>query len=437
MLKGVDRLFVVALAIMTIVYVAVFGYYLQATAIRVPVYDLLGWILHYADAWQRGDWWGYLWQAHNEHRVVFSRLLLLADIAWLRGTTLPFMVFSLLCLVGMIALIVREVAASNLPAGLKLTLALCVPLLLATTYIVVDCSMPALGVYVHTAAFFVLALVLLDGADEEGQYARLRRILALLAAVGAAFGIAGGLIAWPVLLWAGWRGGLKQAWLLSIAALGLVFVALYAMGIHSRASAGSLDPTRVLRMLDYSVRFLGLPWSHAASLVWVGRIAGSFILVAGLGVIVKHGFLDAPGGRLERIGLGMVLFALLIAALAGTGRVDVASDRAMPIRYSIFAAMAELGLLITAAPWLASTWRQSRGRHVLQAGLMAASVLLLAQQLAAGRAGAAVAAQYTEAYRKFASGLWTGEMAQFVHPNRATAERGRAIVQSLGIYQTY
>jgi hypothetical protein len=133
----------------------------------------------------------------------------------------------------------------------------------------------------------------------------------------------------------------------------------------------------------------------------------------------------------------MLLFALLIAVLAAIGRVDVATDRQMPIRYSIFAAMAQLGLLIAAAPWLTRVWAQPRERHLIQAGVIAASLLLLAQQLAAGRAGVAVAKQYTETYRKFATGLWTEEMVQYVHPSRATAERGRAVVQSLGIYRSY
>jgi hypothetical protein len=330
-----DRLFLAALATIMIVYLAVCGYYLQATAIRVPVYDLLAWILHYADTWQHGDWWGYLWQPHNEHRLIFTRLLLLADIVWFRGTTMPFMAFSLACLGGMIGLIMWEVAASKLPANLELTLVLCVPLFLATTYIVVDCSMPALGVYVHTAAFFILALVFLDGAGEEERFVTLRRIIAMLAAAGAAFGIAGGLIAWPVLLWAGWRGGLKRAWLLPIAAVGLAFLVLCLMGIRSAALLGSLEPIHLLLMLDYLLRFLGLPWSHAASLVWVARIIGAFILVTGLGVILLRSFLEPPRGRLDRIALGMLLFALLIAVLAaiGRGRCGYGSADADPLQH--------------------------------------------------------------------------------------------------------
>src|SRR5262249_18708517 len=156
-------------------YLMLFGYYLGATIIRVPVYDLIGFIMHYADFWLRGDWWGYLWIPHNEHRLVFTRLLLLADIDLFRGTTLPFVLFGLLCLAAMIWAIVSEVIASALPGGLRATLAVLVLLVLATSYIVVDCTMPALGQYVHTAAFATLAVVLLDGAGEGGRFAARRR----------------------------------------------------------------------------------------------------------------------------------------------------------------------------------------------------------------------------------------------------------------------
>ena len=93
--------------------------------------------------------------------------------------------------------------------------------------------MPALGQYVHTAAFAVFALVLLDGAGEGGRHADLRRVLALLAGMAAAFGIAGGLIIWPVLLWAAWRGGLSRGWLIAVALTGIAFIAVYLLGLRS------------------------------------------------------------------------------------------------------------------------------------------------------------------------------------------------------------
>jgi hypothetical protein len=335
----------------------------------------------------------------------------------------------------MIFVIIQEVMAAALPAGLRLTLAGLVLLLLATSYIVVDCTMPALGQYVHTAACATLALVLLDGAGEGGRIAGLRRVLALVAAISAAFGIAGGLIIWPVLVCIAWRGGLSRGWILAVILVGAAFIALYVPGIKTHASLGALDAERIWRMLDYAIRFMGLPWSHAASFVWFGRAAGAVILAGGLYFLLLRGLLAAPRSRLERVALGLMLFALLMAALAGAGRVDIATDREMPVRYSVFTAMGQIGLLLLLAPWLAGLWEGRR--RLLQVVILGVAVLLLAQQVVAGRAGAAVARQYTDSYRQFAAGLWTPDMTQFVHPDRKIAEQGQAIVQKLGIYRSY
>ena len=74
-----DRAFIAALAAITTVYLFLFGYYLGATGLRVPVVDVIYWILHYLDHWLKGDWSGYLWLAHNGHRLVWSRLLMVAE----------------------------------------------------------------------------------------------------------------------------------------------------------------------------------------------------------------------------------------------------------------------------------------------------------------------------------------------------------------------
>jgi hypothetical protein len=275
----------------------------------------------------------------------------------------------------------------------------------------------------------------LDGAGEGGRFADLRRVLALIAAICAAFGIAGGLIIWPVLVAIAWRGGLSRRWIVAVILVGAAFIALYVPGIKTHASLGALDAERIFRMLDYAVRFMGLPWSHSPGFAWFGRVAGSVILILGLTFLLLRGVLGQPRSRVERIALGLILFALLMAALAGAGRVDIATDREMPVRYSVFTAMGQIGLLLLLAPFLARLWEARR--RLLEIIVLGIALLLLAQQVVAGRAGAIVARQYTESYRQFAAGLWTPAMTQFVHPDRKIAEQGQAIVRKLGIYQSY
>jgi hypothetical protein len=430
----VDSGFVGALACLTGVYLGLFVYYVGATNLRVPVYDLLGWIMDYAQYWKSGDWGSYFFHPHGEHRIAWTMLLLLIDIEWFRGETIPFLVFGLGCLVVTVGGLAREVLASDLPAALRSMLALFVVLLLTASYLAIQCSVPATSLYLYSTGFSVLSLLLLDGAGEEGKFPTTRRLGAVAASILSAFGVAGGLVAPLVLLWAAWRGRLNPRWRLGICAGAILLFAAYVPGTSVESSFSTLDPTRVLRIFDYAVRLLGLPWSHAPSLVWLGRIVGLVILGASAAVVLRRGLLGGPRGRLERISVGLLIFAMLITGLVSVGRVDVAPDREMPIRYGIFAALAQVGLLLALSPWLARIWA-GQGRRHLQWAAAVGALLLSVQQISAGQAAVAGVAQYIDEYRRFAAGQWTPEMIHFVFPDRRGAERGLAIVRGEGIYQ--
>src|SRR5436853_7630406 len=93
----VDWLFIPTLAGLIGLYLATFVYYVAATVITVPYLDLLYWILGYDQYWRRGDWFHYLWLPDAGHRPMWSMLLVLADIEWCGGTTLPLVLSSITC----------------------------------------------------------------------------------------------------------------------------------------------------------------------------------------------------------------------------------------------------------------------------------------------------------------------------------------------------
>jgi hypothetical protein len=261
-----------------------------------------------------------------------------------------------------------------------------------------------------------------------------QRSIAVVCAALAVFGLAGGLLAPLVLLWSAWAGRLDRAWLIVIGLVSGVLIATYLPGIPTGGDADSLTWAALPKLADYYVRLLGLPWSHAPSLIWFGRAVGSALLGAGIATILFRAIVQRPSGRLERIGVGLLLFALAATALAAVARSSVAPDRTMPIRYGIFAALAEAGLLLANAPWLERIWQRG-GKRPLQWATLAAASVLLVQQVAAGQAAVAVSAQYNDSYRRFAAGQWTPEMEHYVYPNRAEAERARDFMRAEGIYQ--
>ena len=75
--------FTIALALIAAANSIVFIYFVEKASIRVPVYDLLDWLQSYGERSKDGNWLDYLWTPHNEHRMVFSRILLALDVKWL------------------------------------------------------------------------------------------------------------------------------------------------------------------------------------------------------------------------------------------------------------------------------------------------------------------------------------------------------------------
>jgi hypothetical protein len=219
-----DRLFLAGLAALIALYLAVFVYYVAATVIDVPVYDFLGWILHFDRYWLAGDWWQYLWTPHNEHRLVWSRLLVVADIEMFRGTGLPFLLIDSACFAltvgGMVWATMR---CADLALELRAILAAVTILLLAGPDAAIYCGVPVMGEHVHTTGLFVLAL-LLAGAEPCGPGCRLG---AILAAALAPFGVAGGLVAPLVTIWVAWAGRWSRGWLVAVIAVSVALIAVY------------------------------------------------------------------------------------------------------------------------------------------------------------------------------------------------------------------
>jgi hypothetical protein len=429
-----DRVFFAALALITVAYLALFGYYLGATGLRVPVFDVIYWVLHYIDHWLTGDWWGYLWIPHNEHRLIWSRLLMIADLEWFGGNAMPFLLFGIACLFVLVGAIVQEVLASDNASEPRAVVALIVVLLLATSFNGIDCSAPQLGVYLHTSAFLVLALVLFDGRDEGGRHATVRRFGALVAAVCAAFGVSGGLLVWPILHWAVWRGGLGLRWIAIVWLVGVPLIVVYVHGLDARSVASSFDVVTLLRIADYGLRFLGLPWSHSPHLVNFGRAVGLATFGFGAYAILRFGILQPPRGRLDRISVGLLMFGFMTMAVIAISRVNTAPDREMPIRYALFTSLIQVALLLIAAPWFARIWAGHR-RRAAQAIILLGAAVLFGQQILAGRAGAEGVAQYTAAYRGFEAGEWTQNQVTMVGFDRKSVERAVAFVHAHGLYR--
>jgi hypothetical protein len=429
-----DHAFTLVLASIAALHCALFVYFVERASLRVPVYDFLDWLVFYDNRMQAGDWLGYLWGAHNEHRIVLSRILLAADVRWFGGDGTAFVVSGFVLLIGMIGVLCREIWKSNLLSSWKAVAIPCLIIVLTPVATVITIGVPVFGVFLQTAAFAVFAVVLMDGAGEESRWSNWRRAAALGAGCLSGFGISGGLLIWPVLLWAAWRGKLGWRWIGVIAAVGAAFIAVYLRGLPVPAESRLLSMGHPIEMFDYAIRFLGLPWSHLHQLVWPSRLVGLCLLGLGGYLLVDDGLSATATPRLQRVGLALVLFVLLLAAAAVSARADVAEDREMPIRYTLLVVLAHVGFLLFALPLLQRVWDGPR-RLLLQCAMLTFAVALVCQQVIAGKYAVQEANRYKEAWTRFAAGEWSPDMLHYVYPDRDAAQAMVARLRQMGLYQ--
>jgi hypothetical protein len=427
-----DRIVLIALAIIAMVYSALFLYLVERASIRVPVMDTLDWFQLYGNRLQAGDWFGYLWTPYNEHRQIWSRILLAIDVRWFDGNGTAFAIFGLLLLFAMVAAVCSEIAKSDCSASLKATAIPIAILLLTPADTVVMIGMPIMGVFLYTSAFAVFSLVLLDGVAEQGSFSNYRRTAAIACACFAAFGVSGGLLIWPVLTWSAWKGGLGWNWIAMIVCAGGIFSALYVHGLHSSYADLSLTMASLVRDLDYAIRFLGLPWSHLHQLVWPARVIGVGTFCLGGFFLIHDGLSSQRSTRPERFGLALVLFVFLLAGAAAFARADWGEGRETSIRYSVLIVLMHVGLLLCSLSYLQKVWCGPY-RRSLQWLAIVMSIVFLGQQVIIGRFVVREADQYKDSWSRFVGGQWTPEMPHYVYWDRDEARAGLAYLRAMQI----
>jgi hypothetical protein len=437
-----DQSFAALLVTIVTAHLCLFTYYLRATAIREPFSDMLGYISDFLRYRQTGDFGHYLWMPHTQHRLIWTRLITAFDIDVFHGVAYPFMVVATGSLILVSVLIRHEVSRAGRSRDPTFAVGWLVVMLVLTTANVVDCSIPIEDIYPHTLVFAVLSLVLFDGVSESGNSIQFRRVAALLAAVGAAFGSATGLVLWPILLWVTWRGRAGWIWAASIAGVGSTFVVLYTHGMPMPLSTSSAlrgealfyAPAHLLKIGDYFLTYMGLPWTRASALAIVGRLVGAILFVVGILSIVRRGIMRPPANRLERIAISLIMFSLATALLAAIGRVDEKADVEVPVRYSVYLAPLHAALLCLVLPWLNGRWRMLDHRRIGQVAVLAIASLLLVQQVAAGQAATTISRTITATIDRFMAGERDPQMSRFVSGDLAHASQIFEMMKREGIY---
>ncbi|MEQ1897427.1 MAG: hypothetical protein ABL971_08580, partial [Vicinamibacterales bacterium] len=314
-------------------------------------------------------------------------------------------------------------------------------MLVLTSVAAVDCAIPMNGIYPQTVMFTVMALVLFGSDEHAGasRHIQWSRVLAVLAAIAAAFGNAAALSVWPILLWLAWRSQAGRVWTAGIVIVGAVFGAAYlyrlpGVALGAASSAAAPDSSSLLRMADYLITYLGLPWTRAGALALTGKGIGALLLVASVASCLWWGVVRPAESRLDRLAVSLVAFSLATAVLAALGRSGVDADPRVPVRYSVFVALMHVGLLFLAWPRVVARWGTVAQLRLVQAGVVVAALILTAQQYASGQAAVATTQAMRATLARFAAGEETDDMKSVVYVDLGLARRDLNAIHAAGLY---
>jgi hypothetical protein len=189
----------------------------------------------------------------------------------------------------------------------------------------------------------------------------------------------------------------------------------------------------IAKMAQYFVVYAGLPWSAAGPLSGIRLAIGLATIGIGATLLWRGSRRDGAAGRLERVGLDLIAFALITAAMAALGRVDENAAVIVPMRYAVFMSAFQAGVICVLAPTLAERWDRLKRRATVAA--LGLAIGLLVQQGAAGADVLRTSTYIRAEIAAFDAGARRPEMHQLIYPDFAVAAQVSAECRRRGLYR--
>jgi hypothetical protein len=195
--------------------------------------------------------------------------------------------------------------------------------------------------------------------------------------------------------------------------------------------------TDLLRFLSYLVAYFGMPWVSVEALRPLGLAIGFGTLVLATITVVRLGLGRRSLETREALALGLLLFAGGTALLTSFGRMNVGPHPAH--RYTIFAIVAQAGLLLAAMTPLRRLWGAPRARRRVAVVTLALMPFLFVQQVWVGEFAVDRAARFAKLERALLAGDRRPEITQPIYPNvqRLEYHLSRLAERRVYLYRLY
>ena len=302
----------------------------------------------------------WLWAQHNEHRILFYRLLFLADIRWFHGrhwvefaAMLATQVLSLALLAGLLR-VIGKLRGDLWRAGFGLA-AFCLfcPSQRENFDWGFQISFLLPGFFLLLALFGLLRSQLTLRAGRRWGYL----FLAILAAAAATYANGNGIIAWPALVVTALLLRARPYVVALLALAGGILLAFYLHGYvsppqHSSPLHSLVHPWT---WTMYTARYFGAKAFHGALGTGAGVVTGSILLLAGLVLAARSAARRQLRQPLPAALLALMIFSVGTAFVTALGRMGFGLDQATASRYQTFVLLYYFAFVVLVLLSLAAT----------------------------------------------------------------------------------
>jgi hypothetical protein len=319
-------------ALLALLPLAVLAGYVARYHVDVPVWDQWELVPLLAKLDAGVLTWGDLWAQHNEHRLFFPRLVMLAlarlsrwSITWELALNLVLALALLLVLAGLGR---RVLVALGRPASAAWLLpALAVPVFSLQQY------ENWLWGWQIQIFLNVLAVALGFGMLARAPFDWRAWLAAAACGLVALYSFANGALYWPLGAWLLWRRGARRVHLAAWVGLAAVAAGLYLAGYHPNTGHPPLAAALQQPALfgSYFLAFLGAPLASFSPPL--ALIAGLLSLLIFAYLTLSPHWLCAGARTAARPLMALGLYALLSALLAALGRAGFGVAQALSSRY--------------------------------------------------------------------------------------------------------